>query len=98
MRLVGWNDIPCGYGAEFELDSAPWWLRAWFRTPFVDRFAHRLAVRRGYGWLSPHPGGEPGPVAEDGWRIRPDGYTSPGAVAFLRPVDDRYKGLDPAGQ
>ena len=88
MRLVGWNDIPAGYRAGFDLDGAPLWLRLWFRTPFVDRFAYPLAVRRGYGWLTPHPGVEPAPVGDVGWRIHPDDDERPGSVAILRRIDD----------
>jgi hypothetical protein len=84
MRLVGWNDIPPGYGAQFELDGAPAWLRLWFRTPFLDRFAYPVAVRRGYGWLTPPPGAAPVPTDVGDWRIRPDDYQPPGSVAVLR--------------
>src|SRR5215207_6974621 len=56
MRLEGWNHVPRGYGATFDIGSAPWWLRAWFRTPFVDRFAYRVLVDRGLGWLTVQPG------------------------------------------
>jgi hypothetical protein len=71
MRLEGWNHIPLGYSARFELDAAPRWLRVWFHTPFVDRFAYPLAVRRGFGVLHPHPGW-PADEREDvpaGWRV-----------------------------
>ena len=33
MTLEGWNHIPRGYGADFDVATAPWWLRLWFRTP-----------------------------------------------------------------
>lgn len=55
-RLEGWNLIPRGYGVLWDLSGAPWWLRLWFHTPFADRFAHPHVVKRGCGWLSPHPG------------------------------------------
>jgi hypothetical protein len=86
VRLSGWNDIPRGYGAEFELAEAPLWLRLWFQTPFIDRFAYPLVVRRGYGWLSRQPGEETEPIGDDGWRLRPDTYVQPGSVADLRPT------------
>ena len=82
MRLVGWNDIPDGYGADFDLHDAPLWLRVWFHTPFLDRFAYPVAVRRGYGWLTRQPEREPGPVGA-GWRVRPADYQAPGSVASL---------------
>jgi hypothetical protein len=87
MRLVGWNDIPSGHGAEFDLEDAPWWLRLWFRTPFIDRFAYPVVVRRGYGWLTPHRGVEPGPIGDVGWRLRPSGYEPAGSVARLRRIN-----------
>lgn len=85
MDLESWNRIPDGYGADFDLQGAPWWLRVWFHTPFVDRFAYPIAVRRGYGWLSQHPGLTTGRLASvpRGWRIRPDNYQPPGASAPL---------------
>ncbi len=27
VELEGWNSIPVGYGAQFDLHGAPWWLR-----------------------------------------------------------------------
>jgi hypothetical protein len=56
VRLEGWNHVPNGLGAWFDLAAAPWWLRVWFHTPFVDRFAYPILVRRGHGQLSIHPG------------------------------------------
>ncbi len=55
MHLEGWNHVPVGFGAAFDIDAAPWWLRAVFGTPFIDRFAHPILVRRGLGCLTPHP-------------------------------------------
>jgi hypothetical protein len=43
-----------------ELGSAPGWLRIWFRTPFLDRFAYPVAVRRGLDVLGPQPAWPPG--------------------------------------
>jgi hypothetical protein len=70
VKLEGWNSIPDGYGASFDLQAAPIWLRIWFRTPFVDRFAYPVMVRRGYAYLRPMPGHHLGPVSE-GWKIAP---------------------------
>jgi hypothetical protein len=73
MRLEGWNNIPRGYGAHFDVAEAPWWLRAIFRSPLIDRFAYPMLVSRGYGWLTEQPGMESDPTAatERGWRIDP---------------------------
>lgn len=91
MRLVGWNEIPEGYGASFALHEAPPWLRWWFHTPFVDRFAYPLLVRRGNGWLLPHPGWPTDRlgVVSGGWRIRPAGHLAPGSSTYLRPRPPR---------
>jgi hypothetical protein len=86
MRLEGWNHVPDGYGATFDVAAAPRWLRAWFRIPFLDRFAYPQLVRRGFGYLTPHPGTLPA-EREDvrgGWRIRPEGHVPPGSVTDLR--------------
>ena len=71
MKLTGWNDIPRGYGASFETKAAPLWLRVLYATPFVDRFAYPLLVRRGLGVLTPHPGASMADRDEvtGGWRI-----------------------------
>jgi hypothetical protein len=69
--LDGWNSIPIGYGATFDVAAAPLWLRLLFQAPFVDRFAYPLLVKRGLGMLSPHPGWPSerlGPVTA-GWRV-----------------------------
>lgn len=86
MKLEGWKHIPRGYGAEFELDGAPWWLRLWFHTPFIDRYAHPKVVARGYDFLSPHPHYDEAQceVPAPGWQVRPAGYVSPGSVYGLR--------------
>jgi hypothetical protein len=86
VRLAGWNDIPRGYGAEFDLAQAPLWLRAWFKTPLLDRFAYPVAVRRGYGWLTKQPTLDAAPIGDDGWQVRPDDYVNRGSAAFLRPA------------
>ena len=86
MRLEGWNHVPRGYGADFDVRAAPAWLRLWFRTPFLDRFAYPRMVERGFGYLRPHPGVAPADREEvgPGWRLRPDGYRPPGSMAQLR--------------
>lgn len=83
MRLEGWNSIPDGYVARFELGGAPWWLRLWFRAPFLDRFAYPVTVRRGYASLTADCGRTPEQRGEVGvgWRVRPDDYRPPGSVA-----------------
>jgi len=83
MVLEGWNHIPDGYGASFAVEDAPWWLRLWYRLPFLDRFAYPLLVRRGHGYLRAFPGvpdARRGPVGE-GWKVREDSDVPPGSPA-----------------
>lgn len=35
----GWDWLP-PHGATPRLHAVPWWVRIWYRTPIVDRFAH----------------------------------------------------------
>ena len=86
MRLEGWNHVPRGYAADFEVRAAPAWLRAWFRTPFLDRFAYPRMVERGVGYLVPQPGVAPADreVVTSGWRVRPPDYLPPGSQTGLR--------------
>ena len=86
MRLEGWNHVPEGYGATFDVAAAPAWLRAWFRLPFLDRFAYPQLVARGFGYLAPHPGfpEEEREEVAAGWKLRPEGYLPPGATTELR--------------
>ena len=55
MRLEGWNHIPEGYGARFDVKAAPLWLRFLVNTPFIDSFAYPLLVKRGHGYLRTSP-------------------------------------------
>lgn len=93
MRLEGWNSIPDGYGAWFDIGRAPLWLRLWFHTPFLDRYAYPVAVRRGFGHLVPVPGQALDGVRkfEAGWQV---GAGRDGAVRedALRsyPIDDPH--------
>jgi len=72
VRLEGWNSIPKGLGARFDLSRAPLCLTAWMATPFVDRFAYPVVVGRGLGYLTAHPGSRlatlPPDAAARGWR------------------------------
>jgi hypothetical protein len=72
VTLEGWDHVPLGYGAQFDVASAPWWLRLWFHLPFLDRFAYPLLVQRGFGYLVPSrdwPAERREPVT-GGWRVR----------------------------
>ena len=73
VRLDGWNYIPRGYGLQWDLTDAPLWLRMWFHSPILDRFAYPVVVHRGFAWLSPHRGWQETDREEvpPGWRIAP---------------------------
>jgi hypothetical protein len=50
----GWDWVPPS-GAQPEPQLMAWWIRALYRTPFLDRYAHRLMWERG-GFLVLPPG------------------------------------------
>jgi hypothetical protein len=51
----GWNWIPDGHGLHPRLSEVPTWVRLWYWTPFVDRWAHVWMWHHG-GWsITPHP-------------------------------------------
>jgi len=85
MALEGWNHIPRGYGAEFDVHDAPRWLRVWARTAFVDRYAYPRLVARGFAFLTPHPDSTDADreAPRPGWRFRPEGYQAPGSTGLL---------------
>lgn len=87
MRLTGWNNIPTGYGARFEVRRAPWRLRVLYATPFLDRFAYPLLVRRGLGVLTPHPGwdGAERATITGNWQVRDGADPVAGSVSPLTP-------------
>jgi hypothetical protein len=41
-----WNWLPLE-GASPRLDLVPLWVRAWYRLPFIDRYAHAWMWQRG---------------------------------------------------
>ena len=86
VLLEGWNHIPRGYGASFDVASAPWWLRAWFRTPFVDRYAYPRLVRRGHGYLVADPSWpeKSREAVGAGWRLRDPADRPSGSATYLR--------------
>lgn len=59
----GWNSIPVGFGAVFDVERAPLWLRVAHRTPFIDRFTYPRLVSSGLGYLVAHPGAPPSAAA-----------------------------------
>jgi hypothetical protein len=82
MALEGWDHIPRGYSADFDLSNAPRWLRLWFHTPFVDRYAHPHVVARGYAYLTMKdfvPVEDREPVGR-GRKVRAGDYRDPGTA------------------
>jgi len=62
-----WNWTPPG-GGTARPDLMPWWVKAWFRTPFIDRWAHPWMWDYG-GWeVEPPSGTGDGPGDESGDR------------------------------
>lgn len=68
--MKGWDSIPDGYGAVFEIAGAPLAARVLLRIPFLDRFAYPMMVRAGCGYLIRHPGARVATVPPDGgWTV-----------------------------
>lgn len=44
-----WNWIPTDHGLSPRLDRVPRWVRIWYRTPFIDRYAYVWMWHHG-GW------------------------------------------------
>jgi len=51
MNLLGWNVLPDDCMAEFKFEDGPRWLKVLALTPYFDRFAYPIAVKRGLGIL-----------------------------------------------
>jgi hypothetical protein len=63
-----WNWAPEGHGLHPRLSEVPTWVRLWYWTPFLDRYAHVWMWHHG-GWeITPHPAG---PSAGDREARRP---------------------------
>ena len=79
--LPGWNWLPPQHGAAPRLDRVPWWVRAWYRTPLLDRYAHVWMWHHG-GWeLRPSQWQPPPPdLAGDREPRRPVPPTDRGAT------------------
>ncbi len=85
MRLEGWNSIPIGAEATFDLSAAPIWLKVIYHAPFIDRFAFPLLVARGHGSLSVTETTrfDAAAALAQGWVIMPEEYVAPGSVSSL---------------
>jgi hypothetical protein len=57
----GWQWLP-EHGAMPMLAAVPWWVRVWYRTPLIDRYAHEWMWWHG-GWAVLVPGAAPPPDA-----------------------------------
>ncbi|TRZ86819.1 MAG: hypothetical protein D4R83_03945 [Streptomycetaceae bacterium] len=72
MSIEGWDHIPDGFDAEFQFDEANRWLRYLALTPYFERFAYPIAIKRGFARL--WPTGEPQDtnieILEKGWMIQ----------------------------
>jgi len=51
--MPGWNWLPTG-GASPRLDVLPLWVRAWYRIPLIDRYAHVYMWHHG-AWETASP-------------------------------------------
>lgn len=99
-----WNWIPPDHGLSPRMDRVPWWVRLWYRTPMLDRFAH--------AWMWDHGGWDVVPPvvvddvtvgshvrmwhAEEGWGVV-DSPNTPGGcwVHFSHIQSPGYRELSP---
>ena len=82
--LPAWNWIPAGHGLSPRLDRVPRWVRIWFRTPFIDRYA--------YVWMWHHGGWDlnSGEAADPGYNA---GATLPRSPAPTTPSTSHQRDL-----
>jgi hypothetical protein len=82
--MPGWNWAPPG-GLRLRLDRIPRWARIWYRTPFVDRYAHVWMWEHG-GWNVDEPSSAAGPDpagVREPLRPRPKPVLGSGKVAAV---------------
>src|SRR5215217_5100130 len=65
--LPAWNWLP-PEGAGARLDLVPLWVRAWYRLPFIDRYAHAWMWQRG-AWEVRPPDVELGHIGGHGLTV-----------------------------
>lgn len=72
MNLLGWNVLPNDCAAEFKFDDGPSWLKVLALTPYFDRFAYPIAVRRGLGilWGTTFSQSQREALATSGWILQ----------------------------
>jgi hypothetical protein len=81
-----WNWTPLRGGTP-RPDLMPWWVKVWYRTPFIDRWAHAWMWRHG-GWeVEPPPGPSDGPGEPSGDR-EPRRPTPPNGLAHWVAQED----------
>jgi hypothetical protein len=80
----GWEWLP-EYGACANLRAVPRWVRAWYRTPFIDRYAYEWMWWHG-GWSVLVPSDNPPVPPDSGVREprRPHPQAPSGANAARR--------------
>ncbi|CCH89198.1 protein of unknown function [Modestobacter italicus] len=77
--LPGWNWLPPDHGVRPDLGRVPLWVRAWHRTPLIDRYAHVWMWRHGGLEILPSQQG-PADPAGDREPLRPRPRNSDGAA------------------
>ncbi len=81
----GWNWLPHLLGAQPELRSMPRWVRVWYRTPLIDRYAHEWMWWH-QGWSVLTPAQDPPPA---GPNVREPLPPRPTAPQVQRPRSSR---------
>jgi hypothetical protein len=72
MSLIGWDDASLNLVTEIDFKSSPFWVRLLALTPFVEKYAYPVAVRRGFGtiWISKDSGVDIDIFLAQGWLVK----------------------------
>ena len=62
--LPGWNWLPPDHGVSPRLDRVPRWVRLWFRTPLLDRWAYAWMWHHGALEMVPPQAPPPDPAGD----------------------------------
>ena len=71
MSIVGWNDASLNSVTEIDFKNSPFWIRILALTPFIEKYAYPIAVRRGFGtiWFPKDSEVDVSPFLIQGWQV-----------------------------
>ncbi len=71
MKTAWWDQLPDNYLTDFQFENGPKWLRTLALTPYFERFAYPIAIKRGLGviWCSQAKETEIQTLKSWGWKV-----------------------------